>query len=282
MRRWNILVGVIALTVACIDTRAQDDKIQVWSTEADTLMQRQEFEGALRLYDKVLEAVPKDDPRYKQAQYNRIVCLYSLDDLNTALDEVNRFIEETPEFPQARLLRAFIYRDIGNTEGQLRDISDLVSRNPFNVDLIKWQAYLLIEQEEYDSARTQLKRAASLRSDAETELYLGMTHYFTNEPDSALYHFDRAIDIKPDAFPALMYASAVCMDESAYELALTYLDKAALLDPNNLSVMFYKGIALTETGKREEGCRYLSRAFYGGEDAAGDYLEYKFFRYDPD
>lgn len=268
--------------IASLTAQAQEDKIQAWSAEADTLMQREEFENALKLYDKILQTASKDNPIRKEAQYNRIVCLYSLDELNTALEEANRFIEETPEFPQARLLRAFIYRDMDDTEGQLRDVSALVRLNPLNVDLVKWQAYLLIEQEKYDSAKMQLKFASRLRDDAEIQTYLGMTYYYSEDPDSALYHFDKAIDLKPDAFPALMYASAVCLDESAYDLALNYLDKAALLDPNNTSVMFYKGIALAETGKREEGCRYLSKAFYAGEDAAGDYLQYKCFRYDPD
>jgi len=264
------------------NVHAQEDKVQTWLAQADTLMQHEDFEDAIKLYDKILQTASKDSPIRKQAQYNRIVCLYSLDELKKALEEVNQFIEETPEFPQARLLRAFIYRDMDNTEGQLRDISALVRLNPLNVDLIKWQSYLLIQEEKYDSARTQLKFAAGLRNDAEIETYLGMTYYYSNDPDSAILHFDKAIDMKPDAFPALMYASAVCLDQSAYELALNYLDKASLLDPNNLSVMFYKGIALTEIGKRDEGCRYLSKAFYGGEDAAGDYLQYKCFRYDPD
>ena len=281
MRVWCFLCMIILMS-AFFNVHAQDDKIDAWSVEADTLMQRQEFQAALRLFDKILNAAAKDDPRHKQAQYNRIVCLYSLGHNDTALEEVNSFIEETPEFPQARLLRAFIYRDMDNVEGQMEDVSDLVSRNPLNVELIKWQAYLLIQQEKYDSAQSRLKFAETLKEDAQTELYLGMTYYYSDDPDSALYHFDRAIDLKPDAFPALMYASAVCMDQSAYELALTYLDKAALLDPTNLTVIFYKGIALTEVGKREEGCRYLSRAFYGGEDDTGDYLEYKCFSYQPE
>lgn len=281
MRQWGIVLGVMALLVA-FNVHAQEDKVQTWLAQADTLMQHEDFEDAIKLYDKILQTASKDSPIRKQAQYNRIVCLYSLDELKKALEEVNQFIEETPEFPQARLLRAFIYRDMDNTEGQLRDISALVRLNPLNVDLIKWQSYLLIQEEKYDSARTQLKFAAGLRNDAEIETYLGMTYYYSDDPDSAILHFDKAIDMKPDAFPALMYASAVCLDQSAYELALNYLDKASLLDPNNLSVMFYKGIALTEIGKRDEGCRYLSKAFYGGEDAAGDYLQYKCFRYDPD
>lgn len=281
MRQWGIVLGVMALLVV-FNVHAQEDKVQTYLAQADTLMQHEDFEAAIKLYDKILQTASKDSPIRKQAQYNRIVCLYSLDELKKALEEVNQFIEETPEFPQARLLRAFIYRDMDNTEGQLRDISALVRLNPLNVDLIKWQSYLLIQEEKYDSARTQLKFAAGLRNDAEIETYLGMTYYYSDDPDSAILHFDKAIDMKPDAFPALMYASAVCLDQSAYELALNYLDKASLLDPNNLSVMFYKGIALTEIGKRDEGCRYLSKAFYGGEDAAGDYLQYKCFRYDPD
>ncbi|HCR53096.1 MAG TPA: hypothetical protein DIW27_01675, partial [Cytophagales bacterium] len=54
-----------------------------------------------------------------------------------------------------------------------------------------------------------------------------------------------------------------------------YLNMALRLDPENLNAQFYKGIALLELDREEEGCRLLAKAFYAGEDDAGDYLKEK-------
>lgn len=260
----------------------QNDKIASWETEAEALMQAEKYEEALKVYDRIISNTRADDPRANEARYKRAVCLYSLDNLNDALKEINEFIEQSPTFTQARLLRAFIYRELDNTEGQLRDINYLVGMSPLNTELIKWQSYLLIQKEQYDSAQSRLQYASMLKNDAEIELYLGMTYYYADDADSAIVHLDKAIDMKPDLFPALLYAASICLDQEAYTLALQYLDKAAVLDPENLSVLFYKGIALSESGKLKEGCRYLSRAFYAGEDAAAGFLERNCFRYNPD
>ena len=283
-RRFNILFFLFTaiLVASSLTVRAQGDKIDSWKAEADSLMQQEKFEEALKLYDRIISSARQADPRGAEARYKRVICLYSLGNLDDALKEVNSFIEQTPDFPQARLLRAYIYRELGNTQGQLRDINHLLTNNPLNADLIKWKSYLLIQKEEYDSARAQLQNAGILQNDPEIELYLGMTYYYAEDADSALIHFDKAIEMRPDFFSALLYSASICLDQEAYELALRYLDKAALLDPANLSVLFYKGIALTELGQLDEGCRYLSRAFYEGEEDAAGFLEQNCFKYNPD
>lgn len=277
-----IILSLLFTFATSLTLYAQSDKIDSWKAEADSLMQQEKFEEALKLYDRVISNARQEDPRGAEARYKRVICLYSLGDLNEALKEIDRFVEQTPDFPQARLLRAYIYRELDNTQGQLRDINHLLALNPLNVDLIKWQSYLLIQKEEYDSARAQLQYAGLIQNDPEIELYLGMTYYYAEDADSALMHFDKAIEMKPDFFSALIYSASICLDQQAYALALRYLDKAALLDPANLSVLFYKGIALTELGQLDEGCRYLSRAFYEGEEDAAGFLEQNCFKYNPD
>ena len=283
-KRFHILLVLfsVTLSVSSLTLHAQSDKIDSWKGEADSLMQQEMFTEALKLYDRVISSARQGDPRGTEARYKRVICLYSLENMNDALKEINIFVEQNPEFPQARLLRAYIYREFDNTKGQARDIDHLLSLNPLNVDLIKWKSYLLIQKEAYDSARAQLKYAGLLQNDAEIELYLGMTYYYDDDADSALMHFDKAIEMRPGFFSALLYSASLCLDQEAYELALRYLDKAALLDPANPSVLFYKGIALTELGQSEEGCRYLSRAFYEGEEDAAGFLEQNCYKYNPD
>ena len=54
---------------------------------------------------------------------------------------------------------------------------------------------------------------------------------------------------------------------------LKYINLALRLDPKNKQALFYKGAALIELEKIDEGCSCLNRAFYAGMDEAGDYLK---------
>ena len=72
--------------------------------------------------------------------------------------------------------------------------------------------------------------------------------------------------------PAYLYASSFCLQEEFYEKAISYVNLALRIEPQNQTALFYKGIALVETEKKEEGCSCLAKAFYSGFDDAGDYL----------
>ena len=86
-------------------------------------------------------------------------------------------------------------------------------------------------------------------------------------------HFDSALALNGGYAPAYMYMTSLCLEQEAFELALTYVDLGLRLDPTNQQLLFYKGIALAESDNLEEGCRILSQLFYNGMDQAGDYLK---------
>jgi tetratricopeptide (TPR) repeat protein len=73
--------------------------------------------------------------------------------------------------------------------------------------------------------------------------------------------------------PAYLYAGSFCLQEDEFDLALKYLNVALKVEPKNATALFYKGVALVELKKEKEGCSCLSKAFYAGEDDAGDYLK---------
>ena len=86
-------------------------------------------------------------------------------------------------------------------------------------------------------------------------------------------HFDSALALNGGYAPAYMYMTSLCLEQEAFELALTYVDLGLRLEPGNQQLLFYKGIALAESDQLEEGCRVLANVFYAGLDQAGDYLK---------
>ncbi len=272
MRYFGLLV-VVLLSIGFAQAQSKPSKIAVAEALGDTLLNRENFVGAIKQYNKVAKATKLKTAENRRILYKRALCYFYLSEYDKALADLDIFIDENQNLPRAKILRAFIFRELGENERQLADLNDVLDADQFNIDLLKWRAGLLVEMEMHREAVSELKKIKLWGTDEEVELYLGMSYYGLNEPDSAITHFDAAIALNGGFLPAYMYAGMLSLEQQAFPLALTYLNLALMLEPNNLQLKFYKGIALIETDKKDEGCSLLSKAFYGGIDEAGDYLK---------
>lgn len=239
---------------------------------ADTLLGRTDYKGALELYNKLIESSKPSSSEQFQLLYKRAVCYYGLQDFETALKEINFVIEKYPA-AQSKLLRAYIYQEIGNYEAQLADLNDLITETPDNLELIQWRVSVLMEAGKYPEAQKDIRKLLAIQSGPELKSYLGLSYYYQGDADSAMVIFDEVLKEDPGFTQAYIYAASLSMDEEAYPLSLNYIDSGLKSDPSNMTLLFYKGIALAETDKTKEGCRYLTKAFQAGVDEAGAYLK---------
>jgi len=255
--------------------KAQDEQAQwtKWETDADTLMNHQDFAGAVALYSKIISKCTfkeKSDYRYV---YKRAVSYYSGNNFDSALVDMNRFVPEFPESPQARILRALIYRQKGDAENQLKDLEKAIELRGPTTELIRWRGALLADKGDFKAAKKDLEEVKNFQDDAELETNLGFIYYSLGSLDSALVCFNKAIVLDVNYSPSYLYAGTFCLQEDKYELALKYLELGLRIDPTNRSALFYKGVSLVELKRRDEGCRCLQKAFSAGEDDAADYLK---------
>lgn len=254
-------------------TFAQTPKWKQWETHADTLLAHEDYAGAIKLYTKVLKKTQLKDRDAFGVVYKRAIAYYSIQRFQDALDDLNIFIPEYPQVPQAKLLRALVHKGLGNSEKQLEDLNAALEFSQGNPGLLKWRASLYLEEEKYDLAKADALRARAMQDDAEVELYLGLAYYNLGQADSALVHMNQAIEMDATYLPAYLYAGTFCMEQEDYERAVKYLDLALRLDPQNVTATMYKGVALVELDKIDDGCRCLRKAFYAGEDTAEEYLK---------
>jgi tetratricopeptide (TPR) repeat protein len=264
-----ILIAIACTTTAHAQFSKKGDERVV---EADTLMGRQDFDGALALYTKVIESSRMATPQELHVLYKRAYCYYSLQRFDEALADINRYIEKTDDL-QAKLLRAYIYQELGRTEDQLKDINELAQSSPDNLDLLRWRASVLMDAEKYKEARRDIEKIMMIDQSPDIVGFLGLTYYYDHEPDSALMIFDRVLASHPDHMQTYVYAASLALEEESFPLALNYINKGLQHDPAHGTLIFYKGIALVESEKVDEGCRCLAKAFAAGTDDAGDYLK---------
>jgi tetratricopeptide (TPR) repeat protein len=271
--RSSVIIFLLLVSTLSVTAQTSSAKWKLMEAKGDTLLNAQDFQGALKIYNNVIELSKLKDTESKGVLYKRAICFYSVGEFQKALDDLKIFIPEYPGFPRAKLLRAFINRELGDTQAQLDDINELLSINPTNPDLLKFKASIFLETEKYNEAKTALLDLQKVVNDEEIETQLGFIYSSLNEPDSAFDHFDAALSINGGYSPAYLYISSLCLEQGANELALTYIDLGLRLEPENTTLQFYKGVALAETENLTEGCRMLAKAFYGGLDQAGDYLK---------
>ena len=261
----------------CLAVRAfaQDEQARwaKWETDADTLMNHQDFAGASALYSRIIgECQFKEKTDYKFI-YKRAVSYYSGGEFDHALADMNRFIPEFPESPQARILRALIYRQTGDAENQLADLQKVIALRGSSPELTRWRGALLADKGDFKGAKRDLEEVKIFTDDAELETNLGFIYYNLGSLDSALVCFNKSIVLDVNYPAAYLYAGTFCLQDQKFELALKYLNLALEVEPGNRSALFYKGVSLVELKKTDEGCRCLQKAFRAGEDDAADYLK---------
>jgi tetratricopeptide (TPR) repeat protein len=273
IRRFAAIVLLLVL-ISPVFLAAQTDKSKNGASmaQADTLLAREDFTGALAIYNKVIDKSKTLSDEEFSAYYKRAFCYYGLQQFDQALKDINQYIQKKPE-DQAKLLRAYINQELGNYEDQLKDLNEFITAHPENLELLQWRASVLMEMENYKDAQKDIRQLLKSQNSPELKSYLGLTYYYLNDPDSALMIFDEVIAIDPNHMQTYLYATSLSLEQEAYELALRYVEQGLKKDPTNNTLLFYKGIALVETEKVTEGCRCLTKVFAAGFDDAGDYLK---------
>jgi len=253
---------------------AQTEKMKTWEAEGDTLLDHENFDGALKAFSKIIKASKEKDKFYYSILYKTAISYYSLGRFDEALKALNEFVPAYPSFPQAYLLRAFIFREKEDSEGQLTNLEEAMKLQPGNPDVLKWRAQLYMDENKYELAKKDLKQVRFIQDDPEVETYLGLAYFNTDQPDSAFISLKKSMELDATYQPAYLYAGSFSLQNEQYNQALTYLNLALRLDPKNYTALFYKGVALIEKEKINEGCSCLAKAFYTGKiDDAGDYLK---------
>jgi tetratricopeptide (TPR) repeat protein len=244
-----------------------------WETEADTLMNRQQFEEAAKLYSKVITTRGLKERDDYRTLYKRAFSYYYTGEFDKALKDLDVFLPEFPRVAQAYVLRAFICRELDNAGGQLESIQKAIELQRDNLELVRWRGSLFLQKSEYQLAKADFLVVRSQSDDPELETNLALAYYSLSNIDSALIAINKSIELDATYEPAYLYGGSFCLETEKYAKSLEYLNLALLVNPENANAMFYKGMVLVELKKETEGCRLLAKAFNAGQDDAAGYLK---------
>jgi tetratricopeptide (TPR) repeat protein len=270
----SLVVAFMLSVVVTYAQRPDPNKLQQWEVEGDTLLSQQRYVEAARAFTRVINATGVTQKSDYNAVYKRAISYYYTEGKeDLALTDIDTFIKEFPYVPQAHILRALIYQIKEDGPKQIEDLNIALDFQPGNAGLLKWRAGLLLDAEEYQKAKADAQAAIRLEDDPEAEATLALAYYNLDQADSALMAINKAIELDYSYMPAYLYAGSFCLQADEFELALKYINLGLRVDPEHAAALFYKGVALVESEKKDEGCRCLNKAFYNGYDDASGYIE---------
>ncbi len=272
-RKKTVLLFVWVLMSCVSIVAAQVPKWKQIEAKGDTLYKQKEFKGAIKFYNKAISLNGLKDKEAYRTVYKRAVCFYSTGDFQKALKDLEVFIPQYPSLSQAYILKAFIYRELGDDENQLTNLETAMQLQPADPELLKWRGLLYLQKSDYLRTKNDMLQARQFQDDSEIETYLGLSYYNLDKKDSSLTSFNKSIELDATYMPAYLYAGSISLEEGSFDLALQYINLALRLDPKNKEAIFYKGVGLVELKRIDEGCSFLNRAFYLGMDEAAGYLK---------
>lgn len=276
MIRLSALVLFVCLLGSLPAAAQKKIKIKDPVALADTLMARERFEEAIPVLTGLTADVNPE--KALTARYKRSVCYFFTGRFDQAKADLVQVLASAPNATRAWILLAYVEQERDDEDGMLQALDEVILRVPDESEFRSWRARLLIDEGEYGKAMEDLTHG-SMAADPRTELFLGMAEYGLNGLAAALAHFDKAIALEPGYPTNYLYAGSYCLDEERYEEADAYFSAGLSRASGHLDLMMYKGYTLVELKQVEEGCRLLRKAFYAGNEDAGDYLNEYCFRY---
>ncbi|MBD3162257.1 MAG: tetratricopeptide repeat protein [Candidatus Eisenbacteria bacterium] len=184
------------------------------------------------------------------------------DSVEAALRVAEEMAAAEPESPKAVWYYARSLARLGRTEESLAALKTVHRLDPENRQARLLAAILLDEQGDGDGARTQLEKILEgNETDREILFRLAVLEDRQGRTEAALVWLRRLIEAHPDDAMALNYAGYMCATNGvALEEALEWTRRAAELEPETAAYVDSYGWVLYQLGRHEEAVTQLERA----------------------
>lgn len=238
MKRFLILFIVILATTLG-DSTAQLNKNYFYYRGRDYIV-----EGKYREAIESLNILLRSQSKEYEGFFLRGVAKYNLDDLNGALSDFTRALEENPAYTQAYQYRAITRSRMGLYNEALGDFEKAIEMRP-NVPASYYSrgvTYFLNRQ--FEKSVSDFSQFLRLEP-RQPEGYInrGTSKLYMNDTIAALEDYNRAIAVNPYWSDAYLRRGLLSLMRNQYSESIDDLSRTLSLDSTSAIAYFYRGIA---------------------------------------
>ncbi|MBC8504893.1 MAG: tetratricopeptide repeat protein [Anaerolineales bacterium] len=224
-----------------------------------------DYESALADYSRAIEL----EPNYLAAQSNLGLTYLYLENTEAALEAYNRAIEINPESPAGYLGRGYYFYLLSEYEPAIIDYTKAIelSEDDSNGYLLRGDANLMFG--DYEACLVDYSTAIDLGG--------GSANVFASRAwanselgnfESAIADYESAIELDPEFHYAYNGAAyLIAYTDGDLEIAMSYVNQALEIVPDDMDTMDTQAYILYKTGKLDEALEIFSELILNGYTA---------------
>ena len=230
---------------------------------------RNEFKQAVDFFSKALRDEPRlgESDRRTARYYLTQTFIHSAEkleaggDLEGAARDYVRATEVSPEFPDIRYSLGRVYESLGRTDEAIEEYRRAIASNESYDRARTSLAFCLLHAGRDDEAADAFEGLLKLRMKRLSDPYdKGLQRLREGMTAEADEFFKEAFLAAPNTFDAHYRAALEMLKTEQYEKALVELDGAIALGPKFGDLHNFRGVALCELGRVDEGISAFRRA----------------------
>lgn len=273
--RWRQVVLMAVVVCLSVVSFARND---VWRTELSlwtdvvakspnkarpnanmgkALLERREYEKALRYLDRSIELNPRDN----RAITNRGSVYFALHDYEKALVNYQMAMEIDPGYFGTFINRGLLYMETGKLQEAMQDFNQAVALDPkFHYAYVK-RGHLLRQLGRAQEALQEFNHALAIDNvDLEALIGRAIVYFDLKENAKALADFDLAISLAPVNGRLYLDRGFFYLNQGETDKALADFDLAVKYDPLNPEAYAKRGMARKAKGQTETAMQDFDKA----------------------
>ena len=220
-----------------------------WCNKGLALYKKEDYEEAIKCYDKALKINPKDIAPW----FDRGVCFFSINNYEEALKCYDKVLKLNPEYTDVWFRKGECLLSMNNYEEALKCYNKAVELDP--CDAIGWinKGSCLYGMEKYEEAIKYYDKGLELDPKHTIALWSkgNALAFGLGDYEEAIKCYDKALKINPNDIEALRgKESALCSLEK--DEAKECYNKAITLDPGNSSILINRDNAIKASDKKSD------------------------------
>jgi tetratricopeptide (TPR) repeat protein len=218
-------LGKLDEAYKCFDKALELDETltEAWYKKGTVLDAKGRWGGALQLYERAISL----DPEYAEPRLSVAAALAGRQKYPEALRAYDEVLSKRPTEPRAMTGKASVYRSMGRWGAALQLLSSLTKEHPEHAP--GW-------------------------------ILLGRIMKEQRQPDKAMAHFDRALEIEPENPDALLEKAWLLHENGGFSEALRHFKMVAQISPRSRSAWLGVAESLKEMGDRDNAIASFDKA----------------------
>ena len=193
-------------------------------------MNNNNYKKAVLYFDTAIKLEPQSANSY----FNRAIAKDELDDIKGAINDMNSYVVLVPNDADGYHYRGLMKKLSKDTSGAMIDCDLSLLLNPKHIDARILRGRLFLGIDSLILSQEDFTYAYKLDSTNPEVLFnKGITHYYMEEPDTALKYLHKCIDIDSASNSPYYFVSKSYYNKKDYTNALKYINTAIRLDSSD-------------------------------------------------